>query len=159
MKWKRMKRKIDFYFRSIRINVQFLFGCYCCRCCLLELYVCVFRVCVGWIALCCCSTQLNKKQPELQRFIRLSIVPSKCETMAHKIQTICIVHDATMSFIYHWTFFFHLSANIFFRLLLPLLCLCMSVSFVVMIQWLNMGNFFLSHLINENELYTLHIMA
>lgn len=26
---------------------------------------------------------------------------SKCETTAHKIQTICIVHNATISFIYH----------------------------------------------------------
>lgn len=45
---------------------------------------------------------MNKKQPELQRFIRLLIVLCKCETTdGFYIQTICIVLNATVSFIYH----------------------------------------------------------
>lgn len=59
----------------------------------------------------CHSAQMNKKQPELQRFIRLSIVLSKCDTTAHKIQTICIVLNATISFIDHWRYFFLIHAS------------------------------------------------
>lgn len=96
------------------INVQFFFGLLC-----VMLYFIPFaRTMLLRIpnASCVFDTQLNKKsEPELQRFIRLSIVLSKCETTAHKIQTICIVLNATISFIYHW-FFLSSFSPVFFRL-------------------------------------------
>lgn len=96
------------------INVQFFFGLLC-----VMLYFIPFaRTMLLRIpnASCVFDTQLNKKsEPELQRFIRLSIVLSKCETTAHKIQTICIVLNATISFIYHW-FFLSSFSPVFCRL-------------------------------------------
>lgn len=50
-------------------------------------FVCVMRNTNAIRNMYIYSTQMNKKQPKLQRFIRLSIVLSKCETTAHKIQT------------------------------------------------------------------------
>lgn len=105
------------------------------------------------------DTQLNRKsEPELQWFIRLSIVLSRCETTAYKIQTICIVHIATISFIHviwvcvslcffiysftsTWYFFFPLffgsGTQIYF--------------IFAMIQWLNTANAFTSDIEDDDK--------